>query len=58
VRETTELLIRRIQGVKNVDNLFGKLYDDTVAHLTLLQDEVDRLTQQNEQLLKSLEDKC
>ena len=58
MRETTELLIRRIQDVKIVDNLFGKMYDDAVDHLTLLQNEVDRLAKQNEELLQSLEDKC
>ena len=58
MRDTTELLIRRIQDVKIVDNLFGRMYDDAIAHLSLLQNEVDRLAKQNEELLKSLEEKC
>ena len=65
MRDTTELLIRRIEDVKTFDNLFGRLYDDAVNHLTLLQNEVDRLAKHNEQLLQviyqnqsELEDKC
>ena len=58
MRDTTELLIRRIQDVKIVDNLFGRIYDDAIDHLSLLQNEVDRLVKQNEELLQSLEEKC